>query len=327
MSTKRKKSPYYYIIILLVVLFLNGAIYLVTTVLLQSRSQKLQSEQANLEISLPDIIRQVAVDGVQSLQWFLLTTEHSSEAALQVEAVADSYPEPLPPTEVFVYNTKIGHSTVIRWEPANGQTLTGVEIYRATVEPKQPLKDMELIATVAVAKGEYLDETVTDQTTYYYAVRAYRVSDADTTVAADTAQADAVAIQYSAMTDIYTVIPTDETAPRGPRWITVRQYDNYVETGLVVQWEPVVDVDAVSLNIYRSNEPGQLGAMIQNVTPDVTELVDTTVEPAVNYYYTVTASDVAGNESSQTIYSSRYGNTSPFVTDDQEASERIKNGN
>lgn len=327
MSTKRKKSPYRYIIMLVVALFLNGAIYIVATVLLQNRSQKLQSEQANLEITLPGIVRQVAVDGVKSLQWLLLTSEVSSDAAMQIGAVADSYPEPLPPTGVFVYNTKIGRSAVVRWEPANGQTLTGVEVYRSTVEPSQPLKDMELIATVALAKGEYLDETVADNATYYYAVRAYRVSDADTTVAADTMEADVVAIQYSEMSNIYTVIPTDETAPRGPRWVKVVQYDSQVETGLVVQWEPVIDTDAVALNIYRSNEPGKLGTKIQSVVPDVTELVDTTVEPAVNYYYTITASDAVGNESSQTLTISRYGNTSPFVSNDEEASERIKNGN
>lgn len=326
MSTKRKNSPYYYVVILLVVLFINGAIYIVATVLLHNRSQKLQSEQADLEITLPNIIRQVTVDGVKSLQWFSLTAENSSDAAQQVGAVADSYPEPLPPTKVQVNNTKIGHSTVIHWEPANGQTLTGVEIYRSTAEPDQPLKDMELIATVGLAKGEYLDETVIDNTTYYYALRAYRTVAVGTTGPANSAAAEAATAHYSRVTDIYTVIPTDETAPRGPRWAKVLQYDSQVEIGLTVQWEQVVDADAVSLNIYRSNEPGELGTKIQSVTPDVTELVDTTVEPAVNYFYTVTASDAAGNESSQTLTISRYGNTSPFVASDQAASERIKNG-
>ncbi|EKD76561.1 MAG: hypothetical protein ACD_43C00061G0001, partial [uncultured bacterium] len=42
---------------------------------------------------------------------------------------------------------------------------------------------------------------------------------------------------------------------------------------------------------------------------------------------TVTAIDAAGNESSQTLNISRYGNTAPFVSGDQEASERITNGN
>lgn len=308
-------------------MFLNGAIYIVASVLLQGRSQELKAEQVGLDIALPEIVREVAVDGVKSLQWFTLSSEVSSDSAIQVEGVADHFPEPLPPTNIVVTNTKIGQSVVMRWEPANGQTLTGVEIYRSTVEPEKPLQDMELLATVEQSTGEYIDETVTDDTTYYYGLRSYRVLDATDTVAADATTSDALAILYSALSDIYTVIPTDETAPRGPRWIQVTQHDSRTETGLLLSWDAVVDADITKLNIYRSNEPGAVGTKIQSVTPDVTELIDTTVEPAVNYYYTITAIDAAENESSQTLYISRYGNGSPFVASEAEASERIKNGN
>ena len=324
MSTKHKITPYRYIIALLIFLFLNGAVYIVASVLLQGRSKELQSEQVGLDIALHEIVREVAVDGVKSLQWFTLSSEVSSDSALQVEGVADHFPEPLPPTNIVVTNTKIGQSVVMQWEPANGQTLTGVEIYRSTAEPEKPLQDMELLATVEQAAGEYIDETVTNDTTYYYGLRAYRVLDATDTVAA---ASDASTIQYSVLTDIYTVIPTDETAPRGPRWAQVTQHGSQAETGLLLKWDVVVDADITMLNIYRSNEPGAVGTKIQSVTPDVTELIDTTVEPAVNYYYTITAVDAAGNESSQTLYISRYGNGSPFVATETEASERIKNGN
>ncbi len=318
MKLRRKKTSYRYIVILLVVLFLNAAIYIVASVFLQNRSLQLQSAQVNLDIALPEVIKQVTVDGVKSLQWLNLSSNVSSQTGIQATGVADRYPEPLPPTHVVVYNTKIGSSVVLRWQSANGQTYTGVEIYRSTETPDKPLKDMELLTTQTLQQGEYFDEAVENGTTYYYTLRSYRTLPDEN---------GAAAASYSDMTDVFSVIPTDESAPRGPRWVQVQQYDSKTETGLLVTWESIIDADVDKINIYRSTEPGTVGVNIQSVTPDVTQLVDTTVEPAVNYYYTVTAIDAAGNESSQTLNISRYGNTAPFVSGDQEASERITNGN
>jgi hypothetical protein len=322
MSTKRKITAYRYIVFLLVVLFLIGVIYVVSAVLLQNRSRELQSQQVNLNITLPEVIRQIATEGTESLQWLSLPSDPTSHTAVQAGGVANHFPEPLPPTNIVTRDTKLGSSVILAWEPANGQTLTGVEIYRSTIEPQQPLQDMELVTTVELARGEYIDSAVSNATTYYYALRAYRVLPDETGEVADT-----VVKQYSAMSNVYSAIPTDQTAPNGPSWVRVSQYDSQQETGLLLTWETIVDRDVTGLIVYRSTEPGAIGTPLQTVLPAVTELVDKTVDPAVNYYYTITAIDASDNESSRTMQISRFGNGAPFVSDSAEASERIQNAN
>ncbi|NOZ56376.1 MAG: T9SS type A sorting domain-containing protein [Calditrichaeota bacterium] len=88
----------------------------------------------------------------------------------------------------------------------------------------------------------------------------------------------------------------DNLAPHAPMSVMAAQQDFTVQ----LAWEPSVDEedgaqDVQYYSIYRRTENGSYGEPIAKVAEH--EFVDTSVDTGVVYYYAVTATDFAGNES------------------------------
>lgn len=310
MKSRKKDTLYRFSIITIIALFFNVAVYIVATALLQSQAERIQAENGTLQIALPEVVVELFDDPVQSLQWFLLEPIGEEEEVVQQSGIAESWPKPFPPKDVVVQDTQFGSSVLIAWTRPTGQTYDSVEIYRARQEPKG-VNDMELVQSATFSTGEWLDTQLENNVTYYYALRSIRNGEA--------------AIKPSNLTDIFTVIPTDITPPPAPQWITVTPYHDggKEETGLIVEWEHAVTDDVIKYRLYRSTRLGELGELIQSVTPDVKTILDPTVQPGVTYYYAVTAVDGENNESTTDLQTSLIGNTSPFIQSIKEALERI----
>lgn len=315
MSAKRKQLYTRFLVLLSLVVCLNIGIYVTVVVVIRTKAANIQAASARLTTILPQIVQRLAIAPIESIQWYTLIPDTSLEYAPQQVGVADSWGEPMQPTEVAVIDTKLGESVVIAWQAVLGQTYDGVEIYRSTKE-KAKVSDMELVYTSTTftgptLAGQWVDRTVQNDTTYYYALRAYRM------------QSEKLASDF---TDLYSVIPTDQTPPAPPKWVKVTSYHTNAESGLSIEWERAFSNDVSDYRIYRSTQRGQLGELIQTVTPDITLVKDGTVTPGVEYYYAVIARDAVGNASTDHLGTSSFGNTSPFVTGDDQANVQI-NGN
>jgi hypothetical protein len=66
-----------------------------------------------------------------------------------------------------------------------------------------------------------------------------------------------------------------------------------------------------------------LGSVLTTVAADANHYTDTAVDPAVAYYYTVTAVDLTGNESVSALATAPAGNDDLFVSTAVEAIEKL----
>lgn len=256
----------------------------------QLGSQTIKNDQKTNQV----VVTQLPVEAVESEQVLGLDHQPIQEYAQQVGAIADHYPNPTTPTYVAVKDLFVGQRAQVTWQIPVGQTCTGVEVYRSTTET--PVAG-DLLGEVPASQTYYLDTTVSNDTTYYYSVRSYRMVDQTKT--------------YSEFSDVHSVIPTDSTAPHAPNQIVVAP-DPTDPSQLAITWQTVSDQDVVWYQVYRSTSPATLGDKITHVTPDVTRVLDTTITPGRKYFYTVTAVDASGNESATQFATGAYGNASPF---------------
>lgn len=315
MSVKRKKPYTRLVLLIIVVSILNVGVYLIGSFVLRTRAEAIQAASIQLTTALPKIVQRLVIEPIESLQWYTLEPGQIVEYSPQQGGIADAALEPLAPTDIVVLDTKLGQSVVVSWQPLAGQTYDGVEVYRATAEPSS-MKDMELVHTSTAPSSQWIDRSVDNDTIYYYALRSYRTQSTKLT---------------SPLTDAYSVIPSDQTPPPPPRWVTVTPYSGTESSlensgnvsGLEIEWERALSDDIAEYKIYRSTQAGQLGEVIQTVTPDVTIVLDTSVDPGVEYFYTVTAHDAVDNESVEKLWTSSYGNDAPFVTGDEQANAQL----
>lgn len=302
MRVRRVHTIRWIIILLFSLSALLGG-YAVVNVLLLDRTQQFTTSAAEdaQAITANPVITDLPVGGLLSRQWFAQDRLASIEIADQVVGVANQLVRPFPPTKVVATDTQLGNRVLLTWVQPAGQLYDGVEIYRSTTEAQ---KSAELLATVPEATGSWFDLTVTNETTYYYWLKSYR----NTTDASLTSE----------WSDTVSVVPTDATPPLPPGLVTVRSLTAEDQTvgvtaGLYISWQPSNTIDVSHYVLYRSSQPGVLGTAILETKPDVTTAIDPTVEPGVSYYYAVTAVDVYGNESSQTLLTSVTGNSAPFI--------------
>lgn len=199
--------------------------------------------------------------------------------------------------EVTVTNTQLGKSALISWYNQSSQaTYDGIMIYRAN----DATTPGELITTVTVAQdSSYYDTTLNNNQTYYYSIQTFR----------NTTNSDPV---VSVLSPLYPVTITDTIAPLPPQAITVDLVPDD-PTVLAVRWKNDVTDEVVKNTIYRSTQAGVVGDALATVPASTTEWLDATVKLDTVYYYTVSATDDAGNESSTNLPIAPYGNAAPFI--------------
>ncbi len=290
------------VVIVCVALLIAGR--LVVTLMFAPQAQEFNTLSATAAtVTKTPVVMSLPLGAFLSPQWFDLSTQYSAEFALQLGGIANHLGEPLAPTQVSATDTGLGNRVLLQWSIPLGQRYDGVEIYRSLSETMQPAT--ETATNNLQPAGYYFDTTVDNNTTYYYYFRSYRLLGAER--------------KYSAWSNIVSVIPTDRTAPAAPLLLAVtslaaEEASAKTVAGLLISWQASTSVDVSTYRIYRALEPGKLGQLIDEVTSDVATARDTSVEAGVAYYYTVTAVDVAGNESTTNLWASSAGHREPFVS-------------
>ncbi|MDP3970356.1 MAG: fibronectin type III domain-containing protein [bacterium] len=290
MSRKSKKQPNITLLVIVLMLAIFGlvAAFLIATTYFQASLENmvLQKQQQN-DITVENVVTKISTDILEGEQVHDLSDLRYSEYASQLSGTAQFYPEPAEPNNFRAENIGIGDRILLTWEVPFGQSYEGVEINR----------DGVLLESIPSESGSFIDVNVVNGETYKYSIRSYRTIDD--------------VVNYSKTTEAIKVKVKDDVPPAAPKNVSVVvSADNPVE--LIVSWDNGDEADTDHYVIYRSTEYGVKGENIGNIEKSFTEASDSTVEPGVTYYYTVTAVDLSGNESTGILPHATPGNTTPF---------------
>lgn len=173
--------------------------------------------------------------------------------------------------------------------------IPGYRIYRGELDPASAdvaAKDLSQAKWKAPLKllapsetPSYRDTSFDFGKTYVYIVRSETPAEGNTLESDDSAPA--------------MVTPRDTFPPAAPQSIVAAVLPGVASGSLLVDlsWSISVESDLAGYRVYRSEREGMLG---QVLNPDLLltpSLRDTSVEPGHRYWYSVTAVDRAGNES------------------------------
>lgn len=177
-----------------------------------------------------------------------------------------------------------GDNTVaLAWDTVNTRTngapysgFVGYNIYRGN-EAGHP-GDLPLNRE-PVATNSYRDTTVENGKTYYYRIRAV--------------DSPVVPWRESPDSDETAASPRDMTPPGQPQGLTVVPGIGRV----FLTWNENKERDLAGYNVYRSVKSGTGAVLLTDKPVNRTTYSDETVQPAMTYFYTITAVDRSGNES------------------------------
>lgn len=224
--------------------------------------------------------------------------------ASQKRASADSniaslrvFPVPAP---IGLVEAHITESAIeLNWQApattAAGETvsgITGYKIYRSESHvgstPQEPAQSKPESHGALLGSSEtnsYRDTSMVFDQTYVYKVRSV-------------IQVEGSELESSDSPPV-TVFPRDIFPPASPQGLVAAVLPGTAPGTLLVDlsWSINLETDLAGYRVYRSKQEGTRG---QLVTPDLLPtpaIRDTSVEPGHRYWYTVTALDRAGNES------------------------------
>ncbi len=171
----------------------------------------------------------------------------------------------------------------LTWEPVTTRAdgsgysgFVGYNIYRGTEKGRQsetPL-NKEPVRTPA-----YTDTAVTNNTTYYYVVRAVDSPTPPWKESLDSPEASAT--------------PRKLTPPERPTGLTVVPGVGRI----FLTWNENRETDIAGYYVYRTTKSGREYRRLTDKPIDRTTFSDDTVKPGVVYYYAISAVDTSGNES------------------------------
>lgn len=253
-----------------------------------------ESAKAEEPINLPQVLGQTSP---RNLDLFFdpnflqiqetLFDEKSASITFQNKVVLEE--SIMPPQAVRVYDVKNGQVVTIIWDKFNNPPAK-VKIFRS----ESSIGKAGLLAEIDGSSPGYHDTDIEIGKRYYY-----------TLISADQDSGE------SQPAGPYIAGPIkDLTAPARPNNVKIEAN----EQGLAhITWEDPADADLRFINVYRSENPGDLGANIAQVAPGIGDFVDEAVDDAAAYYYLLTSEDLAGNESHYHLIESETGRKNPFM--------------
>ena len=246
--------------------------------------------EENVTIQEATVVADLSMELLETEKFVNLKPYGITEYVTQYSGVATNQEKPAPPSSIRVLDLGVGGTLDIFWqEPANYPE-AATKIYRSTSSGK-----LGKVIAENLEDDHYRDRDLINSTTYFYTVRTVIQVSGESKESNNTTQSSGV--------------PTDVTAPAPPTNVIV---DNPGTGGtLEISWQNPLDNDFSHVNIYRSQKEGMLGELIKDYIED-TSYQNTGLQDNITYYYTLTAVDTSGNESS--IYLSRVssGRTNPF---------------
>ena len=227
----------------------------------------------------------VTIDGSPSTAWRMtargLKVRVGTASTVVVSWLpvgADTTP-PGAPTSVVATDLVTGGSVRLTWVNPTDADFAYTRIYRSTAAGTLGTRIVDSLAGTT-----YTNTGLTDNTTYYYTVRAV---DGSGNESVNTAQVSAKP----------TSPPPDTTPPGAPTSVVAT---DLVTGGSVrLTWVNPTDADFAYTRIYRSTAAGTLGTRIVDSLAGTT-YTNTGLTDNTTYYYTVRAVDASGNESVNT---------------------------
>jgi fibronectin type 3 domain-containing protein len=208
-------------------------------------------------------------------------------------AEVEIYPAPEAIADLQAEITRSG--VALQWTPpqktitGSSPSITRYEIYRAEAEapaqgapaPKAPLAQ---IATAAAAA--YEDSQVELGRTYVYSVRSVSDYPGKTLASGDS--------------NLATITVKDIFPPAAPQGLVVVVIPAQAQTPahLELSWTISPETDVAGYNVYRTEAVGVLGTCLNAEVLLTPAFRDMNVLPGRRYFYSVTALDRSGNESS-----------------------------
>ncbi|MFA6098851.1 MAG: fibronectin type III domain-containing protein [Patescibacteria group bacterium] len=249
----------------------------------------------------------------------------------QYEGMALDEKVPLAPVNISVNNLRIGGKLLISWQLPEQVNFNKIKIFRS--EKAGTLGKSVALMPVDPAKTRMSleDADLTNGTVYFYTVKS-AIYDPNIPDDKQDGLSSLNIQQYSA-------IPNDEFPPTAPSNVKISDIGN---DQLMISWVEPPENDASGIRIYESKIKGQVGQLMEKLTPGVeahvlkesVEALDcvtdtailekisvdkktgrscamVAIDPNITYYYTITSVDNSGNESSKDILASPY-NYNPF---------------
>jgi hypothetical protein len=173
--------------------------------------------------------------------------------------------------------------------------ITGYRIYRSetipsVTSPSAPAppqgRDESPFTLLATSETtSYRDTSFSFDHTYFYIVRTVIRADGDE-------------LESDASSPV-TVTPRDTFPPAAPQGLVAALLPGAAPATLVVElsWSISLETDLAGYRVYRSEQEGTRGQVLNPELLPTPAVRDTSVEPGHHYWYSVTAVDRTGNES------------------------------
>jgi fibronectin type 3 domain-containing protein len=173
--------------------------------------------------------------------------------------------------------------------------IIGYRIYRSEITPSagaasasvppQGKNEAPSLLLATSVTNSYRDTSFAFDHTYVYVVRSV-------------IQADGSELE-SATSPPLTVTPRDTFPPAAPQGVVAALLPAASPGALVVDlsWSISLETDLAGYRVYRSEQEGTRGQVLNQELLPTPAVRDTSVQPGHRYWYTVTAVDRAGNES------------------------------
>jgi fibronectin type 3 domain-containing protein/subtilisin family serine protease len=217
-----------------------------------------------------DHVDSSAVNGTTHFYVVTATDSVGNESAASAEASATPADATAPAAPTGLSATGGDGQVSLNWADGTEPDLASYTVSRSTTSGGP----YTTLAAGLVVPG-YVDTTVVNGTTYFYVVTA-----------SDTNGNESNSSEEAAAT------PADTTPPAAPTGLVATAAEG--EVGL--DWTNNGDADIAGYTVYRSESSGGLYSDLATGLT-TSHYVDTTVTNGTAYFYVVTASDTAGNES------------------------------
>jgi hypothetical protein len=208
------------------------------------------------------------------------------------------FPAPEPVADL---KAEVTHSGInLTWTPpekdlaGNRPAISGYRIYRtvapsaaaAAPEAKTSEKRMTRIAEVDAAAHMYLDAQINFGDTYSYSVRSVAPYPGEQLESADS--------------NLEALLAKDTFPPAAPENVVLATIPAQPDAPghLELSWQISPEPDVAGYNIYRSDQSGVMGTRQNAELLPTPAFRDMNVVPGKRYFYTATAVDRSGNESS-----------------------------
>ncbi|MEE2872745.1 MAG: hypothetical protein VX893_07495 [Candidatus Latescibacterota bacterium] len=220
--------------------------------------------------------------------------ESARASSVQVRTEGPDQVAPESPSNLSAVPDETNFSkAVVRWSPsvrdADGGDLTGLAGY-VVFRSKGTASSFVLVDTLDAEAREYVDTSLEELTTYFYAISA--IDDSGN----ESARASSVQVRTEG---------PDQIAPEAPSNLSAVA-DEADFGRVVVRWSPSVrDADGgdltglVSYVVFRSKGTVNSFVPVDTLATTAREFEDLNLNLLTDYFYTVTALDEANNESAR----------------------------